>query len=80
MLQDLKLRIFSAAIVASTGVGQPGALGYGALVVIAMAALRVFASTVRVRLSATWREGHHPEFRALHAPVFARRGSLERNT
>jgi hypothetical protein len=76
MLQDLKLKVFSAAIVASAGIGQPGAWGYGALVVITIAALRVLASAIQGRLPATWREGHRPELRPLRASIFAERSAL----
>jgi hypothetical protein len=80
MLQDLKLKVCSAAIVASASFGQPGAWGYGALVAIAIAVLRVSASAIRDRLPATWGEGYRPELRAVRAPILAKRGALERNT
>jgi hypothetical protein len=80
MLQDLKLKVCSAALVASAGFGQPGLSGYGALVAIAIAVLRAFASAIRGRLPATWGDRYRPELRAVRAPILAKRGALERNT
>jgi hypothetical protein len=76
MLQDLKLKICSAAIVASANLGQPGALGYSALVPIAFTVLRAFASATRRSLPGSRRETASSSAPRTHA--FAKRGTVER--
>lgn len=80
MLQDLKLRVCSAAIAASGSFGQPGASGYGALVPITFTVLRAFAFAIRRSLPAsTWRESPRTGLRALQAHLLAERGALKHN-
>jgi hypothetical protein len=55
MLQELRIKVWSAAIAAAANSLQPAALGYCALI-IALAILRAFAHTIRRSLAASWRE------------------------
>jgi hypothetical protein len=75
MLEDLKLKIWSAAIAAAVNSPQPGGLGYGALIPIAFAILSAFAQTIRQSLPASWRDSCRTEVRALQAHIFAERGA-----
>ena len=79
MLQDLKLRVCSAAIAASASFGQPGASGYGALIPITFTVLRAFGFAIRRSLPASWHESHWTGLRALQAHLLAERGALKHN-
>lgn len=79
MLQDLKLRVCSAAINASASFGQPGASGYGALVPIAFTVLRAFGFAIRRSLPDSWHESHRAGLRALQAHLLAERCTLKHN-
>jgi hypothetical protein len=79
MLQDLKLRVCSAAIAASASIGQPGASGYGALVPITFAVLRALGFAIRRSLPASWHESHQTGLRVLQAHLLAERAALKHN-
>jgi hypothetical protein len=77
MLQDLKLKICSAAVVCAANSGQPGAFGYSAFVPIAFAVLRAFALAIQRSWPASSRETASSNARHTHA--FPERRAVERS-